>query len=101
LGGLVVLAVLSGCGFRTLKKDLEPVSTLSGLEGRAALQREGDAPIVVVVYTAAHVVDLFVLPRPGPFYFALPPGTYRLAAFADANRDLTYQPEREPAARAR
>jgi pimeloyl-ACP methyl ester carboxylesterase len=47
---------------------------------------------------ARFAIDSFVLARPGPFFFAVPEGTYRLAVFEDRNADLSYQPASEPAA---
>lgn len=57
-------------------------------------------PIVVVAERAdtGQVADLYLTPRPGPFFLTLPAGRYRVGAFADLNRDLTYQRGVEPAA---
>lgn len=98
----VVLAVAlfaGGCGFRMLRKDLQQAAAQAALEGQAEMRGTEGSPIVVVVYSvgAKQIVDLFLLPRNGPFFFALPAGMYQLAAFEDRNRDLSYQPEQEPA----
>ncbi|HVN86616.1 MAG TPA: alpha/beta hydrolase [Candidatus Binatia bacterium] len=97
--GLAITVPLSGCEFRTLRKNLEVASELTAVEGRADIRGGGSAPIVVVAYgvSAGKVVDMFVLPRPGPFFFVLPAGTYRLGAFEDRNRDLAYEAAEEPA----
>ncbi len=96
---LAVLLLLSGCGFFTLKKDLQESREQAALEGHAEVRGAERAPVVVVVYSVTNkqVADLFVLPRRGPFFFVLPAGAYQLAAFEDRNRDLSYQPGEEPA----
>ncbi len=96
---LAVALLAGGCGFRTLKKDLEQVAEQAVLEGNARVRDAKGNPIVIVVYsvTTKQVADLFLLPRPGPFFFVLPPGEYQLAAFADHNRNLSYEPGEEPA----
>src|SRR5262245_62004329 len=61
-----------------------------------------DAPIVVFLYReradGVQVIESSMLPRPGQYSFAVPPGTYRVGAFEDDNGDLRYDPTRERAA---
>ncbi len=100
--GIACLALglgVSACSLLTLKKDIERDRMQAAVEGHAGIAAASSAPIVVVVYDprAAAVADLFVLPRPGPFFFTLAPGTYQLGAFEDHNRDLSHQPADEPA----
>jgi hypothetical protein len=96
---LAALMLLPGCGFHTLKKDLEESRQQATLEGHAEVRGAERAAVVVVVYSISskQVADLFLLPRSGPFFFVLPAGAYRLAAFEDRNHDLSYQPGEEPA----
>ncbi len=98
---LVLAEVLltGGCGFRTLKKDLSQVAEQAVLEGRARVSGTGGSPIVIAAYnvTSKQIADLFLLPRPGPFFFVLPAGKYQLAAFEDRNRNLSHEPGEEPA----
>ena len=93
---------LGGCGFLTLKKDIEASKHQlepAAVQGDVAIRGASSGPIVVVVYSvAAGRTNGLVLPRPGPFFFALPAGTYRIAAYEDRNHDLAYQPGTEPAA---
>jgi len=95
---LFLAALVTGCGFLTLREDIEQAGTEASLEGFASA-RGTTSPIVVVVQAmpGENLVDFFLLPRPGPFFFTLPAGTYRLAAFEDRNRDLAHQPAEEPA----
>lgn len=97
---LALLLAVFGCGLRTLKRDLDVSRRQGSLEGTAEIRGGASDPVVVVVERAntGRVADLFLLARPGPFFFTLPAGRYRLAAFDDRNRDLTYQPASEPAA---
>jgi len=101
---LVVYGLGGGCGFLTLRKDLQKASKKPPeralVQGSVADRATGGGPFVVVVYSlaAGRVTNLLVLPREGPFFFALPVGTYRVAAFEDLNHDLSYQPGTEPAA---
>ncbi len=70
------------------------------IRGRVTVASTGTAPIIVAaleVPTLAgmpfRIADYVVLePNGGVYSFALPPMTYRVAAFEDGNRDLDYQP---------
>lgn len=103
LGGWVLaagalLAVLGGCSFRDLGRDLKQRGELAVLRGNITADTVG--PIDVVLYSAepgtSEVLDGFVLASPGPYYFVVSAGEYRLAAFADTDGNLSYQPD-EPA----
>ena len=100
---LVALGVpltCAGCMFRHLEHDLARVQALALLQGQVTVTRDREAPLVVILSGSAsgQTIDFFVLARPGPFFFAVPAGTYRLAVFEDRNADLSYQPDSEPAA---
>ena len=100
----MVLVLASGCGFRTLKRDIAVVGKASdepaAIYGRVATRGAVSGPLVVAVHDVAtgRIAALSSLARPGEFFFALPTGTYQVAAFEDRNRDLTYQAGEEPAA---
>ena len=96
---LAVTLLAGGCGFSTLRKDIEQGAEQAVLEGYSGVRGTRDNPIVIVVYNVAakQIADLFLLPRPGPFFFVLPAGKYQLAAFEDRNRNLSYEPGEEPA----
>jgi pimeloyl-ACP methyl ester carboxylesterase len=100
LAMLITLALVCGCGMRTLKQSIEYTDQQASLEGTATIAGGESAPIVVAVEHAdtGKIADLFVLARPGPFMFTLPPGPYRLVAYEDRSRDLAYEPGVEPAA---
>jgi len=97
---LAATVLLSGgCNMLRLKKDIARFNELGLIGGHASRAQEDDAPIIVVLTTTAPatVVDSFVLPRSGAYFFTVPPGTYQIAAFVDLNRDFVYQPDTEPA----
>ena len=98
----VALLLLSGCMFQRLGRDLEQVREHAVLSGSVRTEHPSDLPILVLVYTgeAGHerLVDYFVMAGPGRYYFVVPAGTYRIAAFVDVNRDFTYAPGVDPSA---
>jgi pimeloyl-ACP methyl ester carboxylesterase len=98
LGACVLL--VGGCVFIGLEQDLEQLSALAVIQGEVTQTQDRDDPLVIVLEGGAseQTVDYFVLTRPGPYFFAVPAGRYRLAVFADRNGDLAYQPGSEPAA---
>lgn len=100
VGVLAGCVLLSGCSLRTLKRDIEVASQQASLEGRVEIRSGASEPVVVVAERTdtGQVADLFLIARPGPFFLTLPAGRYRVGAFEDLNRDLTYQPGTEPAA---
>jgi hypothetical protein len=78
----------------------QPDSSERGCLLGSVAAEPSDAPIVVFIYQQrgahASVIESAVLPHPGPYSFAVPPGAYRVAAFVDVNGDLRYDPEHEP-----
>lgn len=92
--------LLNGCMLRALKKDIARLESLGLVGGHVSRAVDDEAPIIVVLTTSAPptVLDSFVLARPGSYFFVVPEGTYRIAAFVDRNGDFAYQPEQEPAA---
>jgi pimeloyl-ACP methyl ester carboxylesterase len=88
--------------FQRLERDLTQAREYAVLRGSVRTEHPTDLPILVLVYTGAvgreHLVDYFVMAGPGRYYFLVPAGTYRLAAFLDVNRDFTYQPGMDPSA---
>jgi pimeloyl-ACP methyl ester carboxylesterase len=100
LAALITAALLcGGCGMLTLKQNLAVAHEVASLEGNATIRGGASAPIVVAIeqVDTHQIADLFVLARPGPFFFTLPAGRYRFGAFEDDGRDLTYR-SGEPAA---
>jgi pimeloyl-ACP methyl ester carboxylesterase len=92
----------TGCMFRELGRNLEVRGHYAVLRGEVAVDPPRASSVVVVAYSgdpgAERVVDAFVLARPGPYFFVLPGGTYRIAAFEDVRGDLSYDPDADPAA---
>jgi len=100
---VIVLLALSGCVFRQLKENLQDLGQYGLLRGTVSVDHATDAPIIVLVYggegASAHVIDSFVLAQPGSFFFVVPAGTYRLAAFENRDRTFAYDAARDPVAR--
>jgi pimeloyl-ACP methyl ester carboxylesterase len=103
LGLCVVISLaLSGCMFRDLKRSLAEKAEYAVLRGTVRTERPSDLPVLVVIYSGdtghEQLVDYFVLAGPGKYFFFVPGGTYRVAAFEDVNRDFTYKPGVDPSA---
>ena len=95
---LVCPLLLASCRFIALDRDLSRFEDLAVIQGQVSPTVDLAHPLVVVLQSAsAQAIDFTVLPRPGTWFFAVPAGRYRLAAFEDRNGDLAHQPESEPA----
>ena len=99
---VLIPLVLTGCMFQDLRRNLATMHEYAVLRGTVRTDHATDLPILVVVYSGEtgreKLVDDFVLAGPGPYFFLVPAGDYRLAAFEDVNRTFTYQPGEDPAA---
>ena len=96
---LAVALLLAGCKLFELRSNIETLDEMGLIGGDVTAANAQGAPIMVVLVAAdgAQVLDDFVLPGPGAFFFSPLPGHYRIAAFEDRNRDFVYQPADEPA----
>jgi pimeloyl-ACP methyl ester carboxylesterase len=99
---LLVTLFLAGCMFADLRQNLAQIDQYSVLRGTVRADHATDLPIIVVIYSGEkgreQLVDYFVQAGPGPYFFFVPAGDYRLAAFEDVNRDFAYTPGVEPSA---
>jgi hypothetical protein len=88
--------------FHDLERNLAQREAYAVLRGVVRREHASDRPIVVLVYQGEggheQLVDDFVLAGPGPYFFMVRAGTYRLAAFEDLNQNFAYNPEVDPAA---
>jgi hypothetical protein len=98
---LFCLFFFPGCTLLNLhseSKELEKISELTGVVEAPDFMGK---PIVVVLLLVdpmetnqwEGVALRTVLPRPGPFRFFAPPGTYHLGAFEDLNENERFQTE--------
>lgn len=96
----VGIVALGGCSMLELRKDVTRLEEMGLVGGAVSGAQPDGAPIIVLLSSTApaEVLDSFLLERPGSFFFVVPAGTYRIAAFVDRNRDFAYQPGAEPAA---
>src|SRR6185369_13643801 len=92
--GLLLLPMLflPACMLRDLGRNLKMLGEYAVLRGNVAAEQK--TPVIVVVYSAddgpPHAIDAFLQARPGAYYFLVPAGTYRLAAFEDIRDDQVY-----------
>jgi pimeloyl-ACP methyl ester carboxylesterase len=92
--GAVLFLLLPGCMLRDLGRNLKMLEEYAVLRGNVSDEGHAKTPVVVVLYPAdddtPEPIDDFMLARPGPFFFIVPQGTYRLAAFQDTSDDQVY-----------
>ena len=93
---LLAVVLAAGCMLLDVKPQQAKIDALCLIKGNARAARS-DASSVVVLLVGdpggqPRIENHFVLESAGTFVFLAPAGTYRLAAFEDANRDLIYQP---------
>ncbi len=116
LRSLVALVLLlPGCALLGVPEQRQTLQRFARIRGEVRIDRPSPHPIVVVLLRRAEnadeiapapasapgsvvetVADHFPLAGPGAFAFGVAPGTYRLAAFIDENRDGNYDPKRIP-----
>jgi len=103
VGVALVMALLtSGCMFQTVREQQAKAAALCTLSGTVRTELPSPSPLIVGLLrqrggdgTAVehfHLVDHFVVDGGDRWFFRVSPGTYGLAAFADRNADLIYQP---------
>jgi hypothetical protein len=101
LGALAICLLAAGCMLRDARDQQKIIADLCGMEGIVESALTTPHPMVVILVRRAdadgtahppQIVDHFVLEQPGKWTFMAPPGRYRIAAFADNNADLVYQP---------
>jgi pimeloyl-ACP methyl ester carboxylesterase len=90
------------CGFFHVREQQAKIDALCSIEGSVRVDDGGQAPLVVLLARLTgedparrdswQLADHFVLERAGRWAFAAGTGRYALAAFADLNGDLVYQP---------
>ena len=107
----VATLILSGCGYMKMtfkrahanrwdslraQKAAYPESNFIVL-GKVVMQEQSDLPVAVVAVSddlrKDEVVDMFFLNSPSYYTLYLPPGQYRLIAFADLNENRRFETE--------
>lgn len=94
---LFFCSLLAGCALVKLGKETDIMENSTILVGNVtSKQRFTDTPIVVAAYTKEQnkrtVVHYTTLHEPGPYELIVPKGNYYVVAFADKNKNLTYEP---------
>jgi pimeloyl-ACP methyl ester carboxylesterase len=97
---ILVLSLAGVCGCSTLfavPRQQASAGDYATIHGTVEGPRDADGPLVVGLLAAGtsgyHLVDYFVAEQPGAWAFAVRPGTYFLAAFADVDGDGRYHDE--------
>jgi len=90
--------ILGGCStLLAVRGQQERADENAIISGSVAADYELHGPLVVGIVARGesgfYLVDHFVAEKPGPWIFAIAPGTYWLAAFEDVNGDGRYDDE--------
>lgn len=100
---LVALIGLTGCStIFAVREQQARAANNCIIAGTVSTEHVAKGPLIVGIIAQGvtgdpYVLDHFVAEKPGPWVFALEPGTYWLAAFEDVNRNREY--DNEPALR--
>ncbi len=98
---LLALALsLPGCALLGVSEQRDVVQSFARVRGSVTRAEPSDSPIIVVLVRKTapgsadplQIEDHYALERPGNFAFVTSPGTFRLAAFEDRNRNFRYDP---------
>jgi pimeloyl-ACP methyl ester carboxylesterase len=94
---LVATALLFGCAFRQLRKEVDHIEKLGELKGSVELRGLGSAPVVVVFAEEGPdgegvAVNYRLMAKGGDFDLLVEPGEYYIGAFQDENRNFAYDP---------
>ena len=92
---LICLSIsIQGCIFKDLKRELETFENTYGISGQVVDDAQEEGPIIVALVSEVddqRSIRQIVFTEPtGDFSFLVPAGDYRIAAFADANSNMTY-----------
>ncbi len=95
---LPLLLILSSCAFMELKKDIEEYSKVVTIKGRVIDEAGDNIPVVVALLAVDEparpkLVSYQEMERAGQFFFKVQPGSYRIFAFENHNRDKKYRVE--------
>ena len=92
----VALAMLlTSCAFLKLKEDIQTMETSVGFAGKIEVHTRLQQPLVVILYSEAEgekqIRNVQIIDPADQFYFfVVPSGNYYVAAFEDANLNLSY-----------
>jgi pimeloyl-ACP methyl ester carboxylesterase len=99
---LVAVLLTWGCVFQTVREQQEKIAALCTISGTVRTERPSQSPLIVglmrntgsdvTAIESFRLVDHFIVEGSDRWLFMVGPGTYGLAAFADRNADLVYQP---------
>ncbi|MCL4683963.1 hypothetical protein KJ059_04325 [Myxococcota bacterium] len=111
LAGFCCVLLLPGCAWLGVRAQREALQRFARVRGEVRVDVPSEQPIIVVLLRRSEpenaldpetreptyrIIDHFPLAGAGRFGFAVTPGSFRLAAFVDENRNRSYDPG-EPA----
>jgi len=89
-----LIASLTGCAFRDLKKEIAETEKTYALAGRVTLPSAPRGSVIVLLYSRKNgkmeIVRYTIAADTGYFSFFMPEGVYFLAAFEDLNNNLSH-----------
>jgi len=89
---ILVIVFGQGCGFSRLKQDLKELETVSTISGTIISESPRKKPIFIGLFSIdKELLRYNIKYKSGHYKFFVLPGTYYIAAFEDANEDLTFQ----------
>jgi hypothetical protein len=99
---LIMALLTAGCMFQTVREQQAKAAALCTISGTVRTELPSQSPRIVgllrhrggdvTAVESFSLVDHFVVDGGTLWFFRVSPGTYGLAAFADRNADLIYQP---------
>jgi hypothetical protein len=88
--------VNASCAFVKLRENVERIERFATVSGTVEGGMPGTATVVVLLNADTDAqLDSFIVGARGKYYFVVPPGAYRIAAFTDAVPDFRYDPAKE------
>ena len=88
--------VNASCAFVKLRENVERIERFATVSGTVEGGMRGTATVVVLLNADTDAqIDSFIVGARGKYYFVVPPGAYRIAAFTDAVPDFRYDPAKE------
>ncbi|HXC51726.1 MAG TPA: alpha/beta fold hydrolase [Candidatus Limnocylindrales bacterium] len=98
LGLAAMLVIASGCSTLLAVSGQQKLAAETAvLSGTVSADHKPSGPLIIGLIAHGNdgdfLLDHFVTEKPGPWIFAVGAGTYRVAAFEDANHDGRYDDE--------
>ena len=91
---LCLFAMINGCIFKDLKKELTEFDQTYAITGKITNHDQAIGPVLVILYSHSEepktIEQIVFSEATGDFSFLVTPGIYSLAAFADTNSNMAW-----------